>query len=650
MKVDIQLCYRQLTQKFLNNIFEQHAHVMFDSGCQKSYITVDLKKQLHVKTICNEKIIIKTFGSAEGKVSIVDVVNLKIKCRNNEFVNIEALCVPVICSPLMGQKPFEISKTHAKFKKLYLVDFTLDIEEKNSILIGLDYYFSFIKGNVICSESDNLVALESKLGWILCGTHETGERISNNHIYLVDCFSKEPETIDSTLNKFLKTESSEFSDTENDCVKAFKENLIFNGSRYEIKLPFRSHTDFTPNNYVVAEKRLISLREQLKKDSNLLFEYDKIINDYLRISIIEKIPLNQNIESGAIHYLPHRAVVKSEWETTKVRVVFDASLKLSDEPSLNDLLYAEPYLLPKLYEILLRFRRGKIALVADMKQAFLQIEVNKSHRDFLRFLWYDSITADNPNIVTFRFNRILFGLNSSPFDVEGTLQMHMRNYDFTYHDIDLVQKFIRDLYMEHTTNTFKDIETAIMFYNKIKIYLSEGGFELRKWETNDSTIRAFLHQDKTSYQFNLVKNREKKGIREVLGLNWNSQRDEFLFEFQNLVNQANKLTCTKRNVLKVGGSLFDLLGYLSPVTLQTKSLFKNICEPKSDWNNDLIEPLCSKWKNFVYSFKFLTFSVPRCVFYSEDFVNFIELQGFADSSKSSVCSSYLCLNNNQQGN
>ena len=54
------------------------AQIMFDSGSQKSYITADLKKKLHLKTICNEKIVIKTFGSTEGKVSIVDVVNLKI--------------------------------------------------------------------------------------------------------------------------------------------------------------------------------------------------------------------------------------------------------------------------------------------------------------------------------------------------------------------------------------------------------------------------------------------------------------------------------------------------------------------------------------------------------------------------------------------
>ena len=143
--------------------------------------------------------------------------------------------------------------------------------------------------------------------------------------------------------------------------------------------------------------------------------------------------------------------------------------------------------------------------------------------------------------------------------------MHMSKYDFTYHDIDLVQKFIRDLCMDDTTNTFKDIDTAIMFYNKIKMYLSEGGFELRKWETNGSTIRDFLHQNETSYQLNLVETCEKKGIRKVLGLNCNYQRDEFIFEFQNLVNQSNESTCIRWNVLKIGASFFDSLGLLSQI-------------------------------------------------------------------------------------
>ena len=134
--------------KVFNNepSFSSTAHIMFDSRSQKSYITPDLEKKQHLKTIRNEKIIIKTFGSTKGKVSIVDAVNLKIKCRNNEFVNTEALFVPVIYSPLLEQKPFEISKIHTEFRKLYLADFKPNIEEKNiSILIGLEYHFLFIK-------------------------------------------------------------------------------------------------------------------------------------------------------------------------------------------------------------------------------------------------------------------------------------------------------------------------------------------------------------------------------------------------------------------------------------------------------------------------------------------------------------------------
>ena len=76
--------------------------------------------------------------------------NLKIKCRNDEFVKIEALREPVICSPPMQKNPFEISKTDTEFRKLLLADFTPNIEEENiSVLVGLGYYFSFIKGNVL---------------------------------------------------------------------------------------------------------------------------------------------------------------------------------------------------------------------------------------------------------------------------------------------------------------------------------------------------------------------------------------------------------------------------------------------------------------------------------------------------------------------
>ena len=149
----------------------------------------------------------------------------------------------------------------------------------------------------------------------------------------------------------------------------------------------------------MAEKCLITLQEHLTKNSNLLFEDVKTMSK----GIIEELPLNENVQPETIHYFPQRAVPKSERETAKVRVLFDVFWKQPDEPSLKDLLYAGPCLLLKLYEILLYFRYEKIALVADIKQAFPEMKVNQSHQDFLQFLWYKSVTADNPNKVAFRF-------------------------------------------------------------------------------------------------------------------------------------------------------------------------------------------------------------------------------------------------------
>ena len=70
-----------------------------------------------------------------------------------------------------------------------------------------------------------------------------------------------------------------------------------------------------------------------------------------------------------MHYLPHRAVIKEQRETTKIRVVFDASCGING-PSLNECLYSGPNMLGKIFDILLRFRLNRIAFTADIKQAF----------------------------------------------------------------------------------------------------------------------------------------------------------------------------------------------------------------------------------------------------------------------------------------
>ena len=63
-----------------------------------------------------------------------------------------------------------------------------------------------------------------------------------------------------------------------------------------------------------------------------------------------------------------------------------------------------------------------IALTADIQQTFLQISINTSDRDYLKFLWFEDLVAKVPKIVCKRFTRVLFGMTSSPYLLTGTIQ------------------------------------------------------------------------------------------------------------------------------------------------------------------------------------------------------------------------------------
>ena len=95
----------------------------------------------------------------------------------------------------------------------------------------------------------------------------------------------------------------------------------------------------------------------------------------------------KNKAASQSYYLPHLAVVRTERETTKVRVVYDGSAKASkEEKSLNDCLQTGPNYLPHVFDMLANFRKSIVGLTADIEKAFLKVGIQDDKRDFLRFL------------------------------------------------------------------------------------------------------------------------------------------------------------------------------------------------------------------------------------------------------------------------
>ena len=103
-----------------------------------------------------------------------------------------------------------------------------------------------------------------------------------------------------------------------------------------------------------------------------------------------------------------------------------------------------------------------IALTSDIQQAFYNIKIDKSHRDVLRCLWYDDVLNDDPNIITYRFARLLFGLTSSPFILNSTTDLHMKKSENL--SPEKVEQFLRDLYVDDSSASFCNVKDAYDFY------------------------------------------------------------------------------------------------------------------------------------------------------------------------------------------
>ena len=92
--------------------------------------------------------------------------------------------------------------------------------------------------------------------------------------------------------------------------------------------------------------------------------------------IVEVIP-DEDCTNTLKHYIPHHEVLTPE-KTTKLGIVFDASTKTRRKnQSSNKSLHRGAVILEDLCGLLLKFRLHKVALVADVEKAFLQVGGNE---------------------------------------------------------------------------------------------------------------------------------------------------------------------------------------------------------------------------------------------------------------------------------
>ena len=202
-----------------------------------------------------------------------------------------------------------------------------------------------------------------------------------------DVTTSDNELVD-TLKRLREVEAIGITDVPVDQQSGniFLDHITFTGERYEVNLPWKEGNLNFSDDYLLSFNCLRSLHRCLQKDPQILKEYDHILQEQLSKGIIKKVQEPQlkpnSMQEGMNHSLPHHEVVRQQSSTTKLRTVYNQSAKSTkDKCSLNDCLQVGPNFIPKLFNILIKFRAHPIAITADIEKAFLMVGVASTDQD-----------------------------------------------------------------------------------------------------------------------------------------------------------------------------------------------------------------------------------------------------------------------------
>jgi hypothetical protein len=75
------------------------AHILFDKGAQRSFITQQLADELDLVPDSSETINLSTFGGATSSTQTVDVAIVYLRSYNGERIPLSVIIIPMIATP-----------------------------------------------------------------------------------------------------------------------------------------------------------------------------------------------------------------------------------------------------------------------------------------------------------------------------------------------------------------------------------------------------------------------------------------------------------------------------------------------------------------------------------------------------------------------
>lgn len=479
------------------------------------------------------------------------------------------------------------------------------------LLIGSLTFSQILQEGLIKGEINEPIAQKTALGWITSGAGTYHENINTNMICDEQTCLITNDDLSNQLKIFWEveevTKTNDWSEEEKACYEYFTKTISRGeDGKFIMRIPFKldpSTPNFLGDSFEGAKRRFLQLERRFARNPNLKIEYSKGIQEYLELGHAKKIPMDQ-----VCHVIPHHAVVKE--------TVYDASAKTTNGYSLNDRMYIGPTILEMLWAVLVRWRKGEIAITADIEKMYRQYWVHKDDTRYLQILWRNS-TIDPLELL--ELQTVTFGTAAAPYmAIKG---LHLIAETIAKKQPKLAKSIKKCFYVDDYVESFDTSDAAIQHKEQLSNVLSEYGLNLRKWQSNIDEIGENETIDIKSHSLTTCT---------TLGMQWNTKSDEISYKVD--LNKI-KPRITKRIILSDIASLFDPLGLLAPIIMQAKIFLQRLWLEKVNWDDDLPKEVEDEWKKIKNSLlRCSKIRIPRWTGYAENNQH-ISLHGFCDAHR-----------------
>lgn len=606
-----------------------YCRALLDSGSQSSFISRELYDKLKLPA---KKIDMTILGIGQGAVDITQLVKINIKSTKNDFKVRHSV---LVINKISGRIPsYSINVEHLNIpKNVQLADSNFAESGKIDMLLGSSIFWDLICGQKVILGPGKPMLHSTKLGWIVAGPIDA--------LTWSDCYSKQRSvevcnlvsdiSVQEQLEKFWileeYTTEQKLTKDEQICEEIFQSTTERdNEGKFIVTLPMKSDKAKLGNSYNIALKRFLQLEKKLHKDADLRKQYHDFIREYISLGHMEKVTGSElrYLDAGEnqVYYLPHHAVFKDTSVTTKCRVVFNASAPSDNGVSLNDTLMVGPKLQKLLFEILLKYRQHRVALVADIAKMYRMIWVNKKHQDLQRILW--RFSSEDP-IEEYTLLTVTYG--TAPASFLAVRCLNELGLQAKGNLTEASRAILEDFYMDDFQSGAETIAAAKQLKQEVSQILASGGFILRKWMSNErETISDETDAPGIDHYIS-----DEGSEHKTLGLCWNSAEDYLHFSVKTQC-QSSRGNITKRLILSAIAQLFDPLGIIGPIIIRAKILLQHLWKYKLDWDDEVPSEIGIQWDNLRNHLgDLVTIKIPRRVI-CDNCCN-LQLHCFSDASE-----------------